>query len=487
MKEIKPQFPVIALIGRTNVGKSTIFNRLTENKQAIVSNIPGTTRDKRYGNCLWLGKTITLTDTAGLDVDSGTEIDKKAIDLAKKSITESDLNLLIVDSKHGLLPQDKEYAKLIKKSGKPVFLVINKVDSNKQMDGLGEFQKLAIKTIHPISAKTGAGTGDLLDDILKSVDHLKHPGNEETSSKNADRTIRIALIGKPNVGKSSLLNKIVGAEKSIVSSVPHTTRDSQDATIGYDPTQGIEGSAESLPDAPAGQYLLTFTDTAGIIKKRKVANKFQEMSIDQSIGSLKRSDIVLLLFDADQPITMQDKTLTQAISDNYKSIIFVVNKWDLVEEKSTHSDKDYIAYLDRSIPFLTWAPVIFISAKTGFKVQRLLDIIIQTYEKQNTTFEQTEIDEFLRSLLKKKVPPRSKGTKPPFIHTMKQTQINPLGFEFVANQSKAINYAYRRFIKKELRKKFNLGGCSIKLDFIEKVHVHGQDGRGPDSKKYGKR
>ena len=201
MKEIKPQFPVIALIGRTNVGKSTIFNRLTENKQAIVSNIPGTTRDKRYGNCLWLGKTITLTDTAGLDVDSGTEIDKKAIDLAKKSITESDLNLLIVDSKHGLLPQDKEYAKLIKKSGKPVFLVINKVDSNKQMDGLGEFQKLAIKTIHPISAKTGAGTGDLLDDILKSVDHLKHPGNEETSSKNADRTIRIALIGKPNVGK----------------------------------------------------------------------------------------------------------------------------------------------------------------------------------------------------------------------------------------------------------------------------------------------
>ncbi len=489
MTEIIKKYPTVALIGRTNVGKSTIFNRLTDNAIAIVSHIPGTTRDLRHGECQWIGKTITITDTAGLDIVSDIIIDKKSVNMAEKSIAESDLVLLIVDVRDGLLPQDKAYIKLIQKSGKPFFLVINKVDSQRLTEQTDEFYKLGVEKFHMISAKTGAGTGDLLDDVFATLE-TKNISTETTEIKPANKNnINIALIGKPNVGKSSLLNAILGEEKSIVSEIPHTTRDSQDFTFYYEKEHSKKSKfisnhakqiktnsaePETADNNKSTRYSLTFVDTAGIIKSRKINDKLQELSIAQSLDSLKKCDIALLLFDAGEPVTMQDKTLTQEIENNYKSIIFVVNKWDLVDDKTTHSDKEYTQYLASVIPFLTWAPVVFVSAKTGFKIQKLIDVIIEIYEKEQTEFEQTALDDFLASLLKKKTPPRVYGTKAPYLFSMRQTGRGPLTFEFLASQSIHIDYSYQRFIKKYLRQKFDLAGCSIKLNFVEKTIQHGE-------------
>jgi GTPase len=456
MKEVKQNLPVVTIIGRTNVGKSTIFNRFTDNNQAIVSTIPGTTRDKRSGECYWIGKTFVLTDTAGLDVESEDVIDKKSIAMAESSITEADLVLFVVDGRDGLLPQDKQFAKLIRKSKKPAILVINKVDSNKQINQLSDFQKIGIKTVHPISAKTGAGTGDLLDDVLDQLDwNKKNSSTQEMIEAASHKFVKVSIIGKPNVGKSSLLNSIIGEERSIVSPIPHTTRDSQDIIVEYTPRTAEE------------PYTFHFVDTAGIIKSRKIANKLQEMSIEQSLDSLEKSDIALLLLDASQDITMQDKTLAQQIIDTDKSIIYVVNKWDLVEDKTTASDKEFIQYVHRSIPFLTWAPIIFISAKTGFKVSRLLDVVSEIYHNQRKEIPQEEIDEFLQFVLRKKRPPVTKGTKPPYIHGMTQVRTNPLTFEITASKAEGIKFPYRRFVQNELRKKYDFMGCGIKIKLTE--------------------
>ncbi|NQT49801.1 ribosome biogenesis GTPase Der [Candidatus Kuenenbacteria bacterium] len=467
MKTIKKDYPIVALIGRTNVGKSTIFNKLTEKKAALVSSIPGTTRDRRYGECYWTGKTITLTDTAGLDVESEHDIDLKAVKHAKLAMKEADLVFFVVDARDGLLPQDKEYAMMLKKANKPVILTINKVDSQKHLNQLGDFQKLGFKDIETISAATGAGTGDLLDTVLKRLEEKKLFKNEEKDTdeeekKFDDHEIKITLLGKPNVGKSSLLNQIVGEEKSIVSEVPHTTRDSQDITIEYVPPKPPKSKNYS-----AEPYRLTFVDTAGVIKKRKINNALQKMSIEQSMESLGDSNIALLLIDASQPITTQDKNLSSEVLENSKSIIFVVNKWDLVEEKTTHSDNEYIKYLHRAFPFLTWAPIVFIAAKTGFKVSRLIDVIIEVHEKQHQEIDQGQLVLFLHKLLKKKMPPMAMGTKRPYIHSIKQISRSPLAFKVFASQAKFIPNSYKRFIQNELRKHFDFMGCGIKLILSE--------------------
>jgi len=456
MRESINNLPTVTLIGRTNVGKSTIFNRLTETGAAIISDLPGTTRDLRYGECLWRGEKFLLTDTAGLDVESEAAIDKESVKFAKQAIKHSKLIIFVVDARDGLLPQDKEYAKLLKKSGKNVVLAINKADGQKQMQQIAEFEKLGFKKSFAVSAKTGAGLGDLLDYVY---DHLglekKTQVAENAHSRLADNQIKISIIGKPNVGKSSLFNQILGEKRAIVSPVPHTTRESQDLTIQYQQDDS--------------EYELTFIDTAGIIKKRKIQKGLQEQSIDQSLASIKRSDLCILVIDAGEEITQQDKNLAREILEQNKSLIFVVNKWDLLKDKTTHSDKEYIEYLHRSFPYLTWAPVVFTSAKTGFRVERLLREILEIYHKQGIQIEQTELDEFLKYIIKKQAPRKTKGTKAPYIHKIKQIKNNPLTFEILADGADNIHFSYRRFITNKLRDKFELWGVGIKLVLTEKV------------------
>lgn len=456
MPYLKSSLPTIALIGRTNVGKSTLFNRLTEKQLTLVSSLPGTTRDRRFGECSWNEKTFNLIDTAGLDVQGEKEIDKQAVAMAKKSITEADMILFVVDGRVGILPQDREYAKTILKAKKPVVVAVNKIDSQKQMNGLAEFYQLGFKNIEAVSAKSGSGTGELLDMILN---FLPKKAPEIQTEVEQPAEIKIAIVGKPNVGKSSLFNQIAGEYKSIVSDIPHTTRDSQDVSLYYSPKNQEE---QTTP------YLLTFIDTAGIIKSRKINDRLKKISIEQSFKSIERSDLVILLVDASEPITMQDKNLGSEIVERNRSLIFVVNKWDKLIDKTTSSDKKYAQFLYGHFPFLTWAPIVFTSAKTGAKANRLLDLVCDVYSRQHQKIEQAQLNELLQYILKKKRPPRTQNKKPPYIFKMKQTSMTPLTFEVVASEADQINYVYRRYIQNELRKRFGYDGCGIKIILTEK-------------------
>ncbi len=449
------KLPQVALIGRTNVGKSTIFNRLTEEKGAIVSKIPGTTRDRKDGECRWNGRSFKLTDTAGLDVSTVEKIDKEAVRAAKSTAQNSALNLLVVDGKQGILPQDKEYAKMLRGLNVPFFLVINKVDGPKQIAEVNDFLTLGIKDWEMISAVTGAGTGDLLDKILKIL-KTKAPKTKESKLKKID----IAIIGKPNVGKSSLLNKIAGEERSIVSSVAHTTRDSQDF--------GIE------TDYQGEKVLLNFIDTAGIRKQRKIDNAIEEESVEQSLNAIRRADLTLLMLDANEDITMQDKNISREILERSQSLIFVVNKWDLVKDKDEHSDKKFIDHVYAHFPYLTWAPVVFLSAKTGFKINRLVDLILEVYTKQHLEIAQTELNDFLKYIIKRQSPRKTKGTKPPFIHQIRQINTAPQTFEIITNQPENIHFSYLRFIKNNLRERYQLAGVGIKLVITDVAKIKGK-------------
>jgi len=455
VKKINKPYPVVVMIGRTNVGKSTIFNRLTENKKAIVSNIAGTTRDRRYGECLWQGQTITLVDTAGLDISSEEAIDKESVKHSLQALKEADLVLFVVNGQEPFTTQDREYNKILQKSHKPTLLVINKVDAKRQRDNIADFYKLGYKEIYPISAKNGSGTGDLLDAIYESLDRT-NPGTTQTMDEQKENHIRITLLGKPNVGKSSLINKILGEERAIVSSLPHTTRDSQDISVEYD--TGEE------------KYLLTFVDTAGMIKNRKIQNKLQELSIARSIENLKKSDLVLLLIDAGEPISVQDKNISREILENDKSVIFVVNKWDLVDDKDIHSDKKFTNFIFQHFPYLTWAPVVFISALTGAKITRLLDVIIEIYKSQYQNVSESQLNKFLKYIVRHQAPRKAKGMKKPYIHEIKQTSKNPLSFEVIGDLAENIHFSYQRYIENELRKRFHYDGCGIRIHFQEREH-----------------
>ena len=496
---MKTRLPLVAIVGRTNVGKSTLFNRLVGDRRALVSSIAGTTRDSRRGECDWAGTKFTVVDTAGLDVTGTEMIDQESIKMANKSVKNADLIIFLVDGRAGFTAQDKEYAKMVLRAKKPAILVINKVDSFKQLHLADDFYKSGIKNIEIVSAKNGSGTGDLLDAIMRLLDLQPSTEPDEVDlPPSMSNDIRVAIIGKPNVGKSSLFNKIIGEERSIVSPIPHTTRDSQDVTIEYAKREGKKSknqenkktkeqsvakeqspAEEQLVNSDAGDqllsktksdietdrqnYRLTFIDTAGLIKQRKINDKMHEISMAQSHDSMKKADVVLLVIDATENVTQQDKHLAQEILDSNRSIIFVINKWDEVDDKDNESDQKYIEYLHRSFPFLTWAPVIFVSALTGFKVSRLIDTVIEVAESQRRKFTEADLKYFLHKIIRKKSPPRKQGLRPPYIHSISQLPRRSLVFVITANETDQLVVPYLHFIENALREEFKLWGCGIKL------------------------
>jgi GTPase len=439
------KLPIVALIGRTNVGKSTLFNRLTEEKGAIVSEIEGTTRDRKYGQVWWLGRDFLLVDTAGLDVSTEAAIDKESIIQAKKAVAEADLILLVVDSRAGLQAEDREYAKMIRRWQKPTLVVANKVDSNRQLKAANNFNKLGFGDPLAVSATTGAGTGDLLDEVAKVLKNKI----KDIETKPEFPIIKLAIIGKPNVGKSSLLNKIAGEERVIVSDIPHTTRDSQAVDID------IENEGQ--------KYQLRFIDTAGIRKKRKIDFSIEEASVEQSVENIKRADIVLFVIDAGKGVSIQDGHIAREIMENNKSLIIVVNKWDLVLDKTPKSAKDFLAYLDGELPFLAWAPKVFVSAKTGTKVDTIVKTIFEVYANQNKEISDKELEHFLQYAIKHQTPKRACGRRAPFLLTLKQINKNPQTFELVADQPHNIHFSYMRYLINLLREKFGLVGVGVKL------------------------
>lgn len=476
----------VAIIGRVNVGKSTLFNKLIEQHKALISNIPGTTRDLNFGICEWRGKKFEVVDTGGIFETKTQELTRRSVKGAIESVGEisfqveqkargiikkSDLVLFLVDAKDGILKHDRLIAQLVKKSKKPFLLVVNKIDS-KNYSSPENFKKLGLGKSISIAATSGVGVGDLLDEVIKkchperakrvmgsrgkknslfdgipsSSRSLGTPRDDITNNK-----IKVSIIGKPNVGKSSLLNKILGEERVIVSDVPHTTREPQNIVLKYK-NSNIE-----------------LVDTAGIRKKSKVKPKSLESAgISLSIKALKKSDIALFVLDISESLSAQDAQLASLIIDSGVSVVFVANKYDLLEtDKNT--TKELTLYVQKYFPFLTWAPIIFISALSGKNTHKILQLILDIKKIRDKEIDKKELNDFTNYLMKKMPPPRqprkigSHKKIRAFISKTRQKDSSPPVFEINVTNVAKIPESYLRYLENNLRKKFKFYGTPIKI------------------------
>lgn len=463
MKNERQNLPLVVIFGRTNVGKSTLFNCLSEKRRALVSDIPGTTRDANLNQISWCGQDMMLVDTGGimdihnLFVKKGKDddIDTKVQKIAKNYLTRASVVLFVVDTLSGLLPQDKQMAQALQKimpRREDIILVANKTDSMKWIGEVAAFNKLGLGEPIAISSVTGSGTGDLLDMIVDKLKTKKLPVQPDTEENK--QTIKVAIIGKPNVGKSSLINSILGEDRVIVSAQPHTTRE----------PQNIEFDLEN--------FRITLIDTAGISKKgqrgaksKKERNDLAKQSIRTSLSTLRKADVALLLLDINEDLTIQESKLVEAIVAEKVSLIIVANKWDAVKERNSklYTDKIY-----SNLPFATWAPVVFISALTGEKINKLMDAIINTYKERTTVISENALSKFLLKILKLQPPVRNIAGKRPRLTNFVQTKTNPPVFSINIGMKDKVQFAYIKFIENRLRKKFGFKGTPITIGIEKK-------------------
>ena len=443
--------PTIAIVGRANVGKSTLFNRLLERPRALVSPLAGTTRDRNYGHAFWRGEELTLVDTGGLEENLkktkglAREI-KKQVDVA---IKKSDLIFFLVDLRQELSPQDIEIAKSLKKLGKPIILVGNKAD-NPALCALAfnkEWLKLNFGQPLAVSAATGSGTGDLLDEAIIKLKTLKI--KSKTELKSAVPPTKVAIIGKPNVGKSSLLNSLAEEERVLVSEIPFTTREPQDMLLIYK------------------EHPLLLIDTVGIRKKAKIEMGLEKIGVRRSITALERADVALFVTEAHQPLTVQDKHLAGLIFEKNVSLIILANKWDLIEKKDTQTINRFTDYYYRFFPYLTWAPVLFISAKTGEKVKKIWDLILQIKQEREKFLGPKELDQFLKETLREHraiIHQKRRTGHRPKILGLEQRGIRPPQFHLVTASKESLPEAFIKFIEKKIRERFGFIGTPIKVE-----------------------
>ncbi len=456
----KNKLPLVVMCGRTNVGKSTLFNCLTERKQALVSDIAGTTRDSNLGVVEWDGSAFELVDTAGI-LDwryllttklASNDIDTQTQKQARTYLDKATLILFIVDNKVGLLPEDKELAAALKKSPvyrKKVMLIANKVDNFKTASEAAPFNKLGLGEPITISAASSMGTGDLLDIIINKIDKLKK--NKKTIIDENDKPINVCIIGKPNVGKSSLLNSILGYERVIVSPIPHTTREPQNTDLVYK------------------EKKITLVDTAGISRQGTKSKGLEKPGILKSLKSLDKADIAILVMDISEPITHQDAKIIQEIVDRQKSLIFIANKWDLIEERNT---KKWTEKIYDKLPFATWAPLQFISAKTGEKVNKILDLILTIAKDRALQLSDSQCNKFLNHVVKIHRPAKGKGTKAPRIYEFTQVKFNPPVFVIRIGPNDDLHFSYVRFMENRLREKYGFTGTPIHTSVHKEKKSH---------------
>lgn len=455
-KDKNNNLPLVVICGRTNVGKSTLFNCLTEKNQALVSEISGTTRDSNLGRVAWARKNFDLIDTAGIldwryllaNKIPANDIDSKTQKQARSYLDRADLILFVVDAKSGPLPEDKELAAAFKKNPTykdRVVLIANKVDNYKNISETAVFNKLGLGEPIGISAANGQGTGDLLDLITKRLKRKVAPAADSQTP------IRACLIGKPNVGKSSLLNSVLGYERVIVSPIPHTTREPQDTEINY------QGRAIRL------------IDTAGISKQGRKSSGLEKPGIMKSLKSLDKADIALLVLDINEPLAHQDAKLVQEIFDRQKSLILIANKWDLVTNRDT---KKWTLNIYDKLPFAAWAPLQFISAKTGEKVNKILDLVLKIAEERTLKLSDSQCDKFLHQVVKIHRPAKGKGLKAPHIYEFYQTRDNPPAFTARIGANDDLHFSYRRFLENRLRERYGFTGTPISISVTKKRKSH---------------
>jgi GTP-binding protein len=453
----------VALIGRPNVGKSTLFNRLTDAGTAIIEDLPGVTRDRQYGYCEWNGLRFEVVDTGGLEPNTDDQILAAMRKQTNIAIAEADLVVLLTDGRQGLLPQDHEIFLRLRKENKPFVLAINKLDSLKMESLSADFYAMGIDELFAISSLHGSGVGDLLDVVVDKLRQIMPPSDEHTDeftdwhqsdseddedSEEIVRIPRIAVVGKPNVGKSTLINKILGEERLLALPFPGTTRDAIDVEVTHN----------------GKNYL--FIDTAGIRRKKYIKERLEREMIQRAVDALGRCDVALFLIDAVEGVSEQDAKVAGLAHNRGRGVILVVNKWDLVN-RSQHSAKEFESDLRRKLKYLHYAPVLFCSATTGLHLPKLfetIDHIHANYRRRVTT---GELNRFFAEMLRYHPPPVHRG-KPIKFYFITQARVAPPTFIISANQPEAAHVTYERFITNSLRAEFGFDGVPLRIKFRQR-------------------
>ncbi|SFN33726.1 ribosome biogenesis GTPase Der [Proteiniclasticum ruminis] len=432
--------PIVAIVGRPNVGKSTLFNKLAGHRIAIVDDTPGVTRDRIYADADWLHHEFKLIDTGGIEPKSDDIILAQMKRQAQIAIDTADVIIFVVDGKQGLTDSDNEVATMLRISQKPIVLAVNKVDNLKDEANAYEFYNLGIGNPIAISAGQGLGLGDLLDEV---VSHFKDYEKEED-----DDFIRVAFVGRPNVGKSSLINKLLGEERSIVTDIAGTTRDAVDSFL----------------DTKEGKFILV--DTAGLRRKSKVKEEIERYSVVRTLTAIERADVVVLMIDAEEGIADQDEKIIGYAHDMKKAIMVIVNKWDLIEKDDKTMDK-YMNDYKMSLKFMQYAPFLFISALTGQRTHKVLQMIKMCYDNYNKKIATGVLNDVIGKALLQKEPPMI-GTKRLKVFYGTQTGVKPPTFVFFINDESALHFSYSRYIENQLRDAFDFTGTGLKIEYREK-------------------
>ena len=429
--------PVVAIVGRPNVGKSQLFNRLAGKRLSIVEDTPGVTRDRLYADSDWRGRVFSVIDTGGIEPRNDNEILKFMRYQAEAAIHHADVIIFITDLKTGVTASDEEVASMLQRSGKPIVVAVNKCDKPGAPDpNIFEFYNLGLGEPFGISALHGYGTGDLLDEVYGYFP-------PEDADEADEGRIRVALIGKPNVGKSSLLNQLLGEERVIVSDVAGTTRDSVDADI----------------ENRYGKF--TFIDTAGIRKKSKVEERIEKFSVMRSLMAVERADVCVIMIDAQQGVTEQDTKVAGEAHNAGKACVIVVNKWDLIE-KDGKTMKEHTLRVREGLAYMPYAPVLFISALTGQRTDKLYDLITLAYEQNHKRIPTGQLNSVLSEATARVQPPTDKGRRLK-IYYATQASTAPPTFVFFCNDARLFHFSYQRYLENQIREVFGLSGTPVRI------------------------
>ena len=439
--------PIVSIVGRPNVGKSTLFNRIAGAPIAIVEDLPGTTRDRIFADVRVLDNEITLIDTGGLEPVPGSEMSRKIKKQVEAAIAESDFIIFVVDVRDGLIAADREIADKLRKLGKPVVLAANKAETQKLKESSAEFYQLGLGDPLPISAHHGKGINDLIEALVKQ---LPPPGEAVEDSGKP----KLAIVGRPNVGKSLLLNAIVGADRSIVDSTAGTTRDATDTVVRYKDKD------------------IVLIDTAGIRKRGKTGTGLEYYGLVRSLRAINRCDVALLVMDASEFIAAQDTHIAGYIKEACKGIVLIINKWDLAD---ADSQDDYVALVDKRMKFIAHAPILFMSAITGLGVKNVLPIALEAWSERQKQLPDGVIDRLIKDAVAAHAPP-PKGTKRLLVFRAFQGSANPPSFTFLVNDPQLVHFSYERYLENRLRQTFGFSGTSLKMIFKKASKKGGKTG-----------
>jgi GTP-binding protein len=430
--------PIVTIVGRPNVGKSTLFNRIAGKRISITEDTPGVTRDRIYAECEWLDYYFTLIDTGGIELNTADTIFAQMRIQAEIAIDMADVVLFMVDGKEGVTAADTEVAQMLRKANKEIILVVNKMDRFVNEDNIYEFYNLGLGEPVPVSSSEALGIGDLLDEIISKFDETMNTDEE-------DESIKIAVIGKPNAGKSSVINRIIGEERVIVSNIPGTTRDAIDTKF----------------ESNGKKY--TLIDTAGIRKKSKVSETVEKYSVLRAFTAVERADICILVIDADKGVTDQDIRIAGYSHDNNKGMVIVVNKWDLIE-KDNSTFKEFTENIRQKLAYATYAPIMTVSALTGQRVNKILDVVDEVFGFRNLRISTGVLNDILTEAVLMNQPATVKGKRLK-IYYGTQVAVNPPKFLIFVNDKEIVHFSYERYIENKIRESFEYKGTPIVIEF----------------------